>query len=271
LDALKLGPLVFPIQVVLALAGVLLAVTLAGRKRAADGRDASDVLWKMILAGFVVGRLVFVVRHWDVYAGAPFAMLDLRDGGLDVFAGLVSAGLLGFEQSRRSRPLRGAVFSAALAGCAVFFGGGALNTAFTPAGAAVPALALHHLAGAPAQLRDFHGKPLVVNLWATWCPPCRRELPALAAAQRAHPEVDIVFVNQGEAGSAVSAYLAGRQLVLANVLLDPASQLAARAGAAGFPTTLFYDANGRLVERHMGELSAATLDEQLAALRTKKP
>ena len=81
-------------------------------------------------------------------------------------------------------------------------------------------------------LRSLAGRPLVVNLWATWCPPCRREMPAMQAAQEANPDIGFVFVNQGESSVIVRRFLATQQLRLQNVVIDPSGQLAARTGAA---------------------------------------
>ncbi len=132
----------------------------------------------------------------------------------------------------------------------------------------MPALTLQALnSGAPVELSGFVGRPTVVNLWATWCPPCVREMPVLQAAQQQHADVHMVFVNQGESAEKVQAWLAGRGLVLNNVLLDRRGQSTAALDAAGLPTTLFYDAQGRLVARRIGELSPATLAEQLARIR----
>lgn len=267
MDALKLGPLVVPLQVALALAAVLLASLVASRCRVPAGSDASDVLWKMVLAGFGVARLVFVLRHWDLYQRSPLSMLDIRDGGFELAAGLLAAVLIGAELSRKVPLLRRALLKAMLTGCLVFFGGGAVNDALRTTGTPLPEVTLQHLDGSPATLAQLRGRPVVVNLWATWCPPCRRELPALRAAQLAHPEVAFVFVNQGEARSLVAAYLAERVPGIGNALADPAMQMSSRTGVAAYPTTLFYDARGKLALRHMGELSAATVEEKLGRVK----
>jgi thiol-disulfide isomerase/thioredoxin len=132
----------------------------------------------------------------------------------------------------------------------------------------LPKGALTTLAGEPLDLaRLAAGKPVVVNLWATWCPPCRREMPVLAAAQRQETGVRFVFVNQGEGGETAQRYLVASGLDLANVVLDPGAGIGREVGSMGLPTTLFYDAGGRLVDSHVGEISAASLASKLNRLR----
>jgi thiol-disulfide isomerase/thioredoxin len=111
------------------------------------------------------------------------------------------------------------------------------------------------------------GKPTVVNLWATWCPPCRLELPYFAEAQRQEPGVNFIFVDQGEDAVTVERYLAAARLGLVNVLLDPGRRLSAETASTGLPLTLFYDASGRMVDTHVGALSPSMLAGKLNGLR----
>ncbi|WP_332878641.1 TlpA disulfide reductase family protein [Massilia sp. S19_KUP03_FR1] len=267
MDAVKLGPLVIPIQVALVLTSILLAHAVGAWFRASRSVDPGPILWKMIFGGFGAARLVFVLRHADLYASTPLAVLDMRDGGFDSVAGFVTACVIGAELSRRTPLLRKPVFAAALLGCTLFIGATALNQALFSARAPVPAVDLRRLDGSAVTLTDFTGRPMVVNLWASWCPPCRREMPAMQMTQRAHPEMAFVFVNQGESAEIVQQYLAAQGLQTQNVLIDRAKQLSARTASSGYPTTLFYDAKGQLVQRHMGELSRATLEDKIEGLQ----
>jgi thiol-disulfide isomerase/thioredoxin len=105
---------------------------------------------------------------------------------------------------------------------------------------------------------------MVVNLWATWCGPCRAEMPVLAAAQRARPDVRFVFANQGEGPEVVQRYLAAERLALQDVWLDIGSGLGPALGSRGLPTTVFFDADGTRVDAHFGLLNAAALQARLA-------
>lgn len=271
MDAIRLGPLYVPIAVALSLAAVLAATLVAEWFRRRRGIDPGGALWRMIVAGFLSARLAFVLKHHAIYLAAPWSVFDIRDGGFASVAGLVAACVVGAELTRRQAALRRPVLACMLAGCAVWFGGTLLNQALTPAHTPVPDVMVRQLDGREVALRSFANRPVVLNLWATWCPPCRREMPALMAAQAAHPEIAFVLVNQGESAATVAAYIARERLPVpaqsSMIVLDPGSQVAARLGAAGMPTTLFYDAAGRLRTRHVGELSPATLADKLAAIR----
>jgi thiol-disulfide isomerase/thioredoxin len=153
--------------------------------------------------------------------------------------------------------------------------GAVLRPADTPqslaAAGAVPLTALATpTASAPVPLGSLQdGRPLVVNLWATWCAPCREEMPVFAEAQRRHPDIRFLMVNQGESATIVQRYLARENLALQDVFLDPASALGPAVGSRGLPTTLFLDAQGRRVHAHMGALNAAALATQVRRLKAE--
>jgi hypothetical protein len=92
-------------------------------------------------------------------------------------------------------------------------------------------------------------------------------MPVLAEAQRNEPGVTFVFVNQGEGEGVIGEFLTSQGLGLKNVLLDTGGQLGQKIGSAALPTTLFYDAEGRQVASHLGELSRASLARELQKLK----
>lgn len=267
----NLGPFALQVSHLLLLAALLVATGvghLVGRQQQIGiGNSLIDMLWAALLAA----RLVFIATWFEVYRNAPWSMLDIRDGGFTPWAGLVAASGVALWRGWRRPPLRQPLLWGVTAGLlawgAMFGVMGALDKAAKPG---LPTVALTTLAGEPTQLAAMaKGKPMVVNLWASWCPPCRREMPVLAAAQQQETQVTFVFANQGEDSAAALRYLSAGQLNLANVLLDPGTALGRAIGSTALPTTLFYDASGQLVDTHLGELSAASLASKLNRLRTR--
>lgn len=273
--AIRLGPLVFPAELlVLAAAAAvgLLAGRLLHRGPRADRRaDVSAILWGALIAGLVAARLGFVWEYRDQFAQNPWGILDVRDGGWSGMLGLVAAWIYGMVAMLRRAAPRPAVLGALALASLAWIGGGRL---LAPAGQPAPALAelrLLVLDDAPIALSGFQGKPAVINLWASWCPPCRREMPAFAQAQAANPDVHFIFLNQGEAAPEIARYLQEHAPGLENVLRDPSSGASREFSNRGLPATLFLDANGGLVDLRVGELSAATLAQRLDAIRPPSP
>ncbi len=270
-QALQIGPLSLPYSVLVALVAIALGGFVANRMARAADIDIEPTLTYMLLVGLGAARLAFVLQWREQYFDQPLSILNIRDGGWEPLAGVVAALLFGLHRARRQAAMRKPVFAAALTTGAVLLLGGIATFMMSPTAASLPPLALSSLDGRPVTLADFAGKPTVVNLWATWCPPCRREMPAMQQAQAAHPDVHFVFVNQGEEAGAIAAFLEKEELALANVLVDPQSSVGAALGQGGLPTTLFFDASGRLDGIRVGELSQATLNQRLAEIRVATP
>lgn len=235
------------------------------------GVNALPLLAILIVAALLVARIAFLLQHHASYGGDLLAMLDITDGGFSPMAGLFTAFAAGAELTRKATAARRPLVIATVAGMAAWAGATVATLDFAPARTAVPLVQVRRLDGSPVQLRGFTAKPMVLNLWATWCPPCRHEMPVLRDAQRRHPEIAFVFVNQGESAAAINAYLAREQLDIDNVFVDPAGAVGQRAASFAFPTTLFFDGAGMLAMRQVGALDAAGLEQRLAMLRKAGP
>ncbi len=232
-----------------------------------SGIDSASIVLKVVAGGLAAGRLLFVVRHTDDYFSAPLTIFDISDGGFSLAAAALATVILGVELTKHGAAARRPLIVGTLVGVAIWIGGSVAILNMAPGRAQAPSVALRSLDGAKVRVSEFVGKPLVINLWASWCPPCRREMPALQAAQRSNPDVTFIFVNQEEDQETILRYLAGERLLLSNVVMDAKGEFGRRAGMSAMPTTLFYGADGRLVSRHTGELNDDMLRKRLAALK----
>src|SRR5687768_5894566 len=95
-------------------------------------------------------------------------------------------------------------------------------------------------------------------------------MPVLRDAQQANQDIIFVFANQGESAETIQSYLAAEKLELKNVLLDAQGVFPRTIGSIAMPTTLFFDKAGKLVDTRVGEVSAATLEHRMNALRAAK-
>lgn len=265
-QTLTLGPLVLSVPLLVGTAAFLLASYVGRRIGREPAADVERHILRTLLVGLLAARLAFVVQFRDAYLKAPLSIVDIRDGGwhaaIGIGAALAYAGVVLARRRALRKPLLAALGTAA----GVWLAATVVLSAGDPKDVRMPQLVLPATNGTTVRLASFEGRPTVVNLWATWCPPCQREMPVLQKAQAARPDVHFVFLNQGESPQQVAAYLARSGLQLRNVLLDAKGEAGTALGHRALPTTLFFDATGRLHDTRVGELSEATLAEQLANL-----
>lgn len=252
---LQLGPLTMAtdraLAVALLWAFVAIGGILAHRVDARAGRTA----WTALIAGIVAARIGFIAANFSAFREEPWTMLALWQGGFSEWLGVAAAALAVLVTLGRSRA--GIGMLAALASLASLHGAAALFLTVEPR-PFPPGVALAKLDGSPVDLNAARGQPMVINLWATWCPPCRREMPMLIDVA-ADSTVPVLLANQGESAAQIRAYLEKEGLPDSAIRLDPNGSLAAATGSSALPTTLFVDGAGRIREVHPGEISRAAL------------
>ncbi len=122
------------------------------------------------------------------------------------------------------------------------------------AGEAAPTLGFLDPAGKPVTLATFRGKPVLLNLWATWCGPCVKELPTLdALATREAGRLHVVTLSQDMDPAKVAPFFAARNFRTLKAYTDP-KMAWVPAVASNLPTSILYDSAGREVLRTVGDL-----------------
>jgi len=119
----------------------------------------------------------------------------------------------------------------------------------------VPDFTLPDMDGEPHALLDYRGKVVLINFWATWCPPCRREMPALEQLylKFADQPFAMLAVNQWEDADHVFAYMGDLNVIPSfPILFDPESKVSADFDVKGLPTSFLLDQQGRVVFRAVG-------------------
>lgn len=121
---------------------------------------------------------------------------------------------------------------------------------------AAPKASFNDPDGKATSLKAFAGKPTLVNLWASWCAPCVKELPTLdrlARAQKGKLNVVAISQDMDVPHASVVAFLKTHGIVTLDSYQDPKMALSGALGAEVLPTSILYDANGREIWRYVGD------------------
>ncbi|MCS7069782.1 MAG: TlpA family protein disulfide reductase [Meiothermus sp.] len=265
-DALLLGPLALSWPNLALLLGVFAFIWLAAR-RGVEGKA-----WGVLLVVVLAARGAYAVEHlstWPSAGAALLGVLDIRSGGWNWGVGLPAGALAALFLLRREagRLLVPGAASLAVALLPLGVQHGLTRPAPSASPPAYQAQVLKYLEpgqSRPSEVRFADlPKPMLVNLWATWCPPCRAEMPLLVEyQQKGYP---IVLLNAGEDPGAIQGFLQQTGLS-ARVFLDSAG-LQRAFQVSGLPTTLLIGSDGQILARHLGPVNRAQLEQLLGQLK----
>lgn len=112
-------------------------------------------------------------------------------------------------------------------------------------------------------LKQFSGHPVLLNFWATWCGPCKEEMPLIVESYRIYqPDLVVLAVNEGETILDVTTFLADTPLPFM-ILLDESQEVGDLYGIYAYPTTFFVDASGIVQAIEVGSMDSNTIDKDL--------
>ncbi len=150
-----------------------------------------------------------------------------------------------------------------LAGCLVLFIA-RVGESF-PAGKKAPNFTLKTADGSVIELRKLKGKVVVVNFWATWCGPCRAEIPALSDVYERYKSkgLEIVGISVDEEGWKEVSSFTRRYAIPYPIVIDNGNALRAFGNFTAIPMTFIIDKEGNIVDRHLGSLSKEAFENMI--------
>lgn len=264
MNTINLGFTSFTVWPVVLLIGIIIGAIVTLIMANKHKKGGVSALFLFLISGLVAGRLVFVVQHMDDFDGI-WQMLDFTDGGISYTASLI-ASLVVFAllqtQAKQRRSLNyGVLTMLGVYGTFTFLIAVASSHAVLPNDAFIDAN------GKTVKIIDVsQQRPVVVNLWATPCEPCKRELPLLEQAAAKHQNIAFIYLNQAESQERVSRFLQSTNIKHQTVLIDSRGITAENKGIFTFPVTLFFDTQGQLIYSHNGELDAQSLNQGIDAV-----
>ena len=192
-----------PTRILQLVLGYLLASWLLGifsKRSTLDRRQARRILEGGLVFGLIGARASFVVINWAAYLEAPWSALFLWQPGYDPIAGFVIGAIYStwriwrLDSTARLIYLRATLMALTVTATVIIGTNVVANRLADPdrlrAGDQFPNFALQSVDGGTVRLSDFAEQPVVLNFWATWCPPCRREMPLLNS-------VHLQFADEG--------------------------------------------------------------------------
>ncbi|MGA8260319.1 MAG: TlpA disulfide reductase family protein [Arenicellales bacterium] len=269
---------------VASLAAATWVASYIARRLGLDPRGARRTVIVGTVTGVLAARLAYVALYWQAFSAVPWTAAYLWRPGYLPVAGLAAGALYVLFRLRNmdTRHLHVRAVTGGLAAGAILLTVVLLATSHLPgqlvlrAGDKVPDFTLRDLDGDKAALSDLEGKGVVLNFWATWCPPCRDEMPLLEAAWAAYRTRNVVIVGIAldQPADVVRPFIDSRGISYP-IWTDPGHDAVDSNAifdwfdSAGVPTTVFIRPDGTIDSIHVGELRRSLLVKRLAELVPK--
>ncbi len=142
---------------------------------------------------------------------------------------------------------------------------GGLSQSSSGGGGEAPPFTLATLDGRQVCLQNLRGRPVLINFWASWCAPCRREMPLIQQTAAQHPKLAVLLVDERDDQGAAKSFV--EQLrIRSTVLFDGDGAIGDRYSISGLPTTFFVRPDGSLEGRYVGETNRQILESHIGAI-----
>jgi thiol-disulfide isomerase/thioredoxin len=277
--------MVIPTRLLILVLCLLFAIWLSGWLAARYQLDKSQVqagveyiAWFALLGA----RLGFVILNWSAYQATPWTALYLWQPGYFYQTGLLfGAGYLLWYIYNCSSQLRkpllhllvGSYVAAGILFTSAIYSLDLLRQPDIPGiGDRAPDFSLQNLSGETVTLSSLAGRAVIINFWATWCPPCRREMPLLEQIQNKYGNkgLTVVGIDVDEPLELVKPYISSVNVSYPIWVdappgtpgYDRTQAIFSRFGGVGFPSTIFIDRAGIIQNIYIGELSQGFLQYQ---------
>ena len=285
IEVFNLGPFLIPTRPLVLLLCLFVAFWSAsrlGNKFNLDKVRVKQAAEYTAWFGVLGARLGFVALNWSAYRATPWTMLYFWQPGYLYLGGLIFGGAfmlwrgMNYIPNKRRLFLGVLVGSYLLAGTLYIVAIGSLELLRQPgvpgAGDIAPDIRLQNLSGASVRLSDLAGRGIVLNLWATWCPPCRREMPMLDEFHENYRSAGLSVVGLAidepadqvrrfveSIGVSYPVWVDAPQAMSG---FDRSQEIFSRYGGVGLPMTIFIDRVGVIRRVYVGELSRGFLQNQ---------
>jgi len=285
IEAFNLGPFLIPTRPLILILSLFFAFWFSswlGGKFLLDKARVKHIAEYTGWFGLFGARLGFVALNWSAYRAAPWTALYFWQPGYLYFSGVLAGAAYALWQVTKNSPGRRRTFLTVLASgylvAGLIFTTAILSVEFLKqpgvpgTGDRAPNFKLQNLAAQTVQLSDLRGRAVILNFWATWCPPCRREMPLLDEFQKEYGDkgLSVIGVDINEPPELVKSYVDAVGVSYPIWVdappgtpgFDRTQEIFTRFGGIGLPTTLFIDRAGVIRRIYIGELSRGFLQNQ---------